>query len=312
MTVKKQKNFYLVLQVSPEASFEEIKKAYLKMAKIYHPDKNKGKSLALKRFQQINEAWEILKDQKKRKTFDENLKIYKEKQALVAEKKKAVLERRLQQAKVKKSDKAVSLEVPFRISLEDICFSKKKTLHYFRSIKGKKVASTIEFSIPRTARNGTRLLFKDKGGGDGGKKQGNLYILLKLKAHSHFQTIEDSDDLMLNLPVPFLEMFDKKSRILPSPYGLISVELETPCKDGELLKVKEKGLPKPKSGQGDLFIKICIEYPKEDGKRIKEKFAKCSTNLRKAHIENYKTKKLTFPKSKKFEKKIDEIKEKLK
>ena len=309
MKVKKQKNFYLILQVPPESSFDEIKKAYMKMAKTYHPDKNKGKRLALKRFQQINEAWEVLKDQKKREAFDSNLKIYKENQDLEKERKKVALSQR---AKKPLSEKAINLEVPLKISLEDICLSKKKTLHYFQTIKGKKTPNTIEFAIPRTARDGTHLLFKNKGGASGEKKKGDLYVLLELKTHSHFRIIKDSHDLLLHFPVPFLEIFSKKTWLLPSPYGLICVELKIPYKDGELLKVKDKGLPKPKTGYGDLFIKVQIEYPKEDGKKIKEKFIKCSTKLQKAHIENYKTKKLNFPKSKKFEKRVNKIKEALK
>ena len=73
MEPKKQINFYLVLNISPKSDSKEIKKAYMKLARLYHPDRNQGNKLAEKKFQQINSAWDILKDPQKRKAFDDRL-----------------------------------------------------------------------------------------------------------------------------------------------------------------------------------------------------------------------------------------------
>lgn len=64
------KNFYDVLWVSKSSSNEEIKKAYRKLAMQYHPDRNKGNKEAENKFKEINEAYEILSDDKKRKNYD--------------------------------------------------------------------------------------------------------------------------------------------------------------------------------------------------------------------------------------------------
>ena len=64
-----QKDFYQVLGVSKNASADEIKKAYRKLALAYHPDKNKTKEAEAK-FKEINQAYEVLSDSKKKEAYD--------------------------------------------------------------------------------------------------------------------------------------------------------------------------------------------------------------------------------------------------
>lgn len=64
------KNYYETLGVSKNASTDEIKKAYKKMAMKYHPDRNKGDAAAEKKFKEINEAYQVLGDEEKKKNYD--------------------------------------------------------------------------------------------------------------------------------------------------------------------------------------------------------------------------------------------------
>lgn len=65
-----QKDFYKLLGVSPEATVDEIKSAFRKLAKIYHPDTNKGNKASEEKFKELTEAYEVLSDEKKRKQYN--------------------------------------------------------------------------------------------------------------------------------------------------------------------------------------------------------------------------------------------------
>ena len=66
-----QKDLYKILGVAENASAEEIKKQYRKLAKKYHPDKNRGDKAAEAKFKEISEAADILTDEKKRQQYDQ-------------------------------------------------------------------------------------------------------------------------------------------------------------------------------------------------------------------------------------------------
>lgn len=65
------KDYYKILEVSPTATDEEIKKSFRKLAKKYHPDTNGNDPKAVERFQDINEAYSVLSDEAKKKAYDD-------------------------------------------------------------------------------------------------------------------------------------------------------------------------------------------------------------------------------------------------
>jgi len=71
-----EKDFYKVLDVSKDASADDIKKSYRKLARKYHPDANKGDSASEERFKEISEAYNVLSDQKRRKEYDEARSLF--------------------------------------------------------------------------------------------------------------------------------------------------------------------------------------------------------------------------------------------
>jgi len=70
------KDYYYFLGVSPDASYEDIKKSYRKLSLKYHPDKNENDDFFADRFREIQEAYEILSDKVKRKSYDQNLESH--------------------------------------------------------------------------------------------------------------------------------------------------------------------------------------------------------------------------------------------
>ena len=65
-----KKDYYEVLGVNRNASLEEIKKSYRRLARQYHPDANPGNKDTVEKFKEINEAYQVLSDSEKRATYD--------------------------------------------------------------------------------------------------------------------------------------------------------------------------------------------------------------------------------------------------
>src|ERR1700751_3517415 len=71
-----EKDYYKVLGVPKDAAAADIKKAYRKLARQYHPDANKGDSAAEEKFKEISEAYDVLSDEKRRKEYDEARSLF--------------------------------------------------------------------------------------------------------------------------------------------------------------------------------------------------------------------------------------------
>ena len=306
MQQKLQVNFYLILNVSPLAQSKEIKKTYLKLAQTYHPDKNRGNKLAEKKFKQINEAWHVLKDPKKRKIFDENLKKLKSQKEV---EKFSKLQTFHQVRKMmKKKEKPIDLELPLKVSLEDLCLSHSKTINYLKPVNGKKVNSSFVIQIPLGAKQDTRLRFKQKGGAEGKKSFGDLYIRIQLKSHEIFKLTGEFGDILLERPISFVEAVQSKKLDIPSPHGFLSLNVSSPIKNNQLLKVNGCGLPKNLKGdKGDLFVKILIDYPLEDSVKIQKQMEQLSIHQQKIYVEKFKDPSFIYPQVLKFQKKIQKL-----
>jgi len=293
-------NHYRILNVSSQVTKEELRRAYLKLVKIYHPDRNKGRPLAERKFQQINLAWEALKDPLKKKEFDLKLKTQEDLKPQI-NKNKA-----FQKTGLKRE---IDLEVPVKLSLEEICQSRKKSFSYFKPVNGLREKSVFEFKVPQRVKEGTRLRFKKKGGSEDKASYGDLYVKIKIRSHKLFKPLDNPFDLLLEQPVSVISAFQNSSLYTPSPYGFLTLEVEPPLKNEQLLKAEGFGLIKNNQGEkGDLFIKILIDYPLNQGVKIKEKLKTLSLESQKSYIEALAEDSLVFPKVLKFEKKVQEIK----
>ena len=299
-------NFYFILNVSQSAKTEEIKKAYFKLVKIYHPDKNKGSRLAERKFQQINSAWEVLKDSKKRKLFDDSLK---KAEVLKQEKLgwKSELPVRATSLKKEKKEKALDLEYLLKVSIEDLCQSKLKKVHYLKPVNGTQVKSFLKVQIPLGAKEGTSLLFKGKGGAEGKKKTGDLFVKISVKDHKVFKIISGSSDIILEQPISFISALKSERMEVLSPYGFLSLKVKAPIEQGQVLKAKNYGL-NGKNQKGDLFIKFFVEYPLEGGDKIQKEMKEMSYEQKKKYVEQFKNSSFIYPKLLKFQKKIQELK----
>lgn len=289
--MKSKINPYLILNISAEADNNEIKKSFLSLAHKYHPDKNKGNKLAERRFKQINEAYQLLSDPEKRKSFDKTL----------AEKKAATISSPTTPPSTQpkssfpeslfsrsRKENPIDLSIAFSVSLEEICRSKPLNLNYLRPLNGRKKKTAISLQLPKGLSSGTKLMFKGKGGGNGKKNFGDLYIKINFKPHKLFKL--NGKDIYLDLPLNFLDALVLKETKVPTIYGQALLKIPDKITVNSLLRLKNMGLPKNQSGEsGDMFIKPIVEFPKGKEKEIKKEFVNLK-NLSKSKLrELYKT-----------------------
>ena len=258
--------------------------------------------MAEKKFQQINSAWEVLKDADKRRLFDENLR---KAQTL----KTFGFQSAQKAAAPAEEKKGIDIECPLRLSVEELCQAKVKTIHYLKPVNGAQVKSRLKVQVPIGAKQGTRLLFKKEGGSEGRKVFGDLYVKISIKNHKIFKIMDhSSSDIMIEQPVSFISAFQSNSIEALSPYGFLSLKVKPPIKPGQVLKVRNYGLRKGRYQKGDLFIKFFVEYPLNNGDKIQQELLKLPYEKQKLYVERFKKTSFIYPKVLKFQKKIQELK----
>lgn len=287
-------DYYKTLGVSRNATADEIKKAFRKLAREHHPDTGGEEA----KFKELNEAYEVLSDDKKRKLYDQygtanenqiprgwggggnvNVEDIFGNGGAGFGSWADILESirhgegafgtewdfgdmsgfggARQPRPRKGQDMNVTLNVTF-----DEAFKGAEKLVTVR-IPGKAEKDTLTVKIPAGAVDGGRLRFKGKGGlGENGGVAGDLLITTKIEEHPYFS--RKGADVQVNLPVSVAEAALGASVVVPTPDGA-KVRMKVPAgtQDETILNVKGKGAPRVKGeGMGDLKVKIDVQVPK--------------------------------------------------
>lgn len=277
-------DYYKTLGVPRSASSDEIKKAYRKLAREHHPDTGGDEA----KFKEINEAYEVLSDEKKRDLYDQ-YGTANENQIPQSwggqtvdfggggfENWADILEsiRRGEGAfgtdwgfggfgggqprPVKGQDLSVTLKVSFEEAYAGA--EKKITLR----VPGQAEKESMTVNIPPGAVDGGRLRFKGKGSqGQNGGESGDLLIVTSIEPHPYYS--RDGANVIVELPVSPAEAALGASIVVPAPDGT-KVRLKVPAgtQGGTVLTIKGKGAPKVKSSShGDLKVKVNLTIPKD-------------------------------------------------
>lgn len=284
-------DYYKTLGVSRDASQDEIKKAFRKLARKYHPDAGGDEA----KFKEINEAYEVLSDDKKRKLYDQ-YGTANENQiphgwgaggasgfsgadfsgfGSWADILDSI--RRGEGAFGTDWDfggfgggfgghrsvarKGQDLSVTLNVSFEDAFRGAEKRVTV--RIPGKSEPDTFTVKIPAGAVDGGRLRFKGKGGtGENGGPAGDLLVVTKIDPHPYFT--RDGANVIVRLPVTIAEAALGASIVVPAPDGTkVRVKVPAGTQSGTHLTIKGKGAPRVKgAGTGDLIIDVEVEVPK--------------------------------------------------
>ncbi|HXM80467.1 MAG TPA: DnaJ C-terminal domain-containing protein [Burkholderiales bacterium] len=272
----KYKDYYKILGVERGASDEEIKKAYRKLARKYHPDVSKEPN-AKEHFQEVSEAYETLKDKEKRAAFD-SLGMHRAGQdfrpppdwyerfggdagedlggidlsdlfeSLGAFSRGGGRGFRSRNMPIQGED----YEVTVRLTLEEALRGTEREFQIG--------ARKIRARIPRGATDGQRLKLRGKGGpGANGGPPGDLYLQIAIEPHPLYRVI--GHDLEIEVPVAPWEAALGAQIEVPTPEGRVTMKLPPGSKSGQKLRLAGKGLPKPNGGAGDLYAVISIVVP---------------------------------------------------
>lgn len=299
------KDYYQILGVSRNASQAEIKKAYHRLAKMYHPDINKGDKQSEERFKEISEAYNVLSDPEQRKKYDmlgsqspfsgfnwqgQPGTNYQYQQGtdfsgfgdlgdLFSELfemggirrnarggSRAYTSWRQQESEVAGQDTFTNIEISFDEAVKGA--SRKISIK-----RGDKI-ETITVKIPAGVDNGSKVRISGKGQmGFGGGKDGDLYLHIQVSPHPEFWR-EDAD-IYTELPITIYDAILGTTTEVPTLEGLSKMKIPAGTEGGQKFRIKGKGAPiLGKKGKcGDQYVVVKIVPPKNLSGELKKTFS---------------------------------------
>ncbi len=294
-------DYYKVLGLDKSATAADIKKAYRKLARKLHPDLNPNDTAAQHKFQQINEANEVLSDPEKRKKYDQYGKDWQHADAYEAAKKQQGSQGfggqrtysgrgqgfddsqfsdffesmfggggfggggRRQTAQFKGQDLSATL----RLNLTDVLESQKQTIN----LGNKK----IRLTIPAGVEDGQTIKIKGYGGeGMNGGPKGDLFITFEILNNTNFKRVEN--DLYATEKISLYTALLGGEITVETLTGKVKLNVKPETQNDTKVKLKGKGLPKYKKEDqfGDLYIIYKIKLPTNLSAKEKELFNELS------------------------------------
>lgn len=280
------KNYYKILELeTSRVSIDEIKDAYRKAAKKYHPDLNVGDELSEERIKDINEAYRVLSVPASKRKYDRvwNSKFAKGKKAFSGkEEKGALLNMLLGKVPVEKENtrtikrkpqvKGENIETEINASIDEAFYGLEKKIS-LRNIDGK--VKTYTVSIPEGIRNEEkiRLIGQGKPGKNGGKN-GDLFIKINIEDSSKFRL--RGNDIYTDLVITPWEAALGARVNMDSIDEEVKVYIPQGIQSGEKIRIQGKGYKTGKGTRGDLIGEVKINVPKKLSETEMKLFSKLS------------------------------------
>jgi curved DNA-binding protein len=305
----KYKDYYGSLGLERGASDADIKKAYRRLARKYHPDVSKEAG-AEEKFKEVAEAYQTLKDPEKRAAYDQlgthaagqefqpppNWQQQYSDAPFSADELDlsdlfAHLRGSASNRGARMSMPGHDYEVAVAITIDDAFHGTQIDLdlnmqEYDERGQLRRVPHAFKARIPKGATDGQRLRLPGKGGkGLRGGRDGDLYLNISLRPHPFYRAT--GHDLYLDLPLAPWEAVLGTAVEVPTPGGAVRLKVPPGTQAGRHLRLPERGLPKPKGGQGDLYAIVQIAVPSviaEPERELYQKLADGSSFDPRAHF----------------------------
>lgn len=275
-------DYYKILGLTKTASSQDIKKAYRKLARKYHPDLNPNDKVAEQKFKEINEANEVLSNPENRKKYDQYGKDWEHAETFEKAKQQQQYQRDSQSqqsyGEFNESDFSDFFEsmfgnrsarqqsgrsVKFRgqdfnaelqLNLKDVYTTHKRTL----TVNNK----NIRITIPAGIENGQIIKIKGHGGkGINGGPNGDLYITFTIINNTNFK--RDKNNLYTTVDLDLYKAILGGDVTINTFDGKAKLKVKPETQNGTQIKLKGKGFPlyKKEGEFGDLYITYNIKTP---------------------------------------------------
>src|SRR5688500_805632 len=251
-------DYYKILGVDKKASDEDIKKAYRKLARKLHPDLNPNDKEAHQKFQQINEANEVLSDPEKRKKYDQYGKDWQHAEQFEQQRRSSRQQSQYQgghsfsgdadsdfsdffeslfggSARTRQTNfRGQDSNAELRLDLTDAMKTHQQTL----TVNGK----NIRITIPAGIENGQVIKLKGYGaaGGNGGPP-GDLYITFSIANHPHFK--RSGNDLYTTATIDLYTALLGGETTIDTLNGKVKLKVNPETQNGTKIRLKGKGFP---------------------------------------------------------------------
>lgn len=293
----KYKDYYEILGVTKDASDKDIKNAYRKLAKKYHPDLNQGDTKAADKLKEVNEAYEVLSDPDKREKYDQfgsgydftnganfdpsqygygggsytystsggdfsdffNMVFGRGSESKGASGFSGInFENLFSGSKASNKVRTTRYEMDISLSLEEAYKGGEKTVGVVIANKNQ----NIKIKWPKGITNGKKIRINGKNQG----VDGEIYV--KVNIYSDYEI--DGNNLTKILDIYPWQAYFGTSKTVKTLDGNIKVKIPEKIQSGQSIKISNKGFIDMKGNKGDLYIKIMIKNPKKLTKEQEE------------------------------------------
>lgn len=285
------KDYYKILGVARDASQDEIKKAYRKLARKYHPDVSKEAN-AEDKFKEVGEAYEVLRDEQKRAQYDQFGSNYRHGQSFNPPPGwddhagfggggnfSSFFENMFGGMGGMGGGmgdnffaRGEDVNAKITISLEDAFNGATKTI---RRPAGASQSGTINVKIPAGIASGKKIRLSGQGKSGGGGKSGDLYLEVNVAPHRYFRLEEK--DVYLDLPIAPWEAALGAKVTVPTLAGKINLTIPAGARSGQKMRLKGRGLPGKEPG--DEFVVLQIIVPPADSDKAKKLYQQMAEEM---------------------------------